>query len=331
PTMAFAHFFIQRMLRPRILTLRSPCGSLPRAFFSSQSVVEEKDAIFSLLTPQDISPKSDDVIAGRKWLPGSQGKGFPKFLGKPRQDFPHALQLKTTDHQYSMQELGQICRRIIDNDLSKYGAIVFRGLPLTKTEDFADLSLSMAYKTMDYTGGSANRKVIHKKANVYTANDDPSAYTIELHNELAYAPVYPRKLSFFCLEQPAEGCGGHTVLCDSRELLTKINPDILQKLEEKQVRYWYRVPHESNTDYRSWQQMFVTSDKKLIFYCLQEPAEGCGGFTVICDSKEFMARLDPKMMKKLEDKQICYIHRLPDESKSSYVSWQQTFKTNDVE
>lgn len=186
-------FFVKRLIRPQIIPPRSSSTFFHREFLSSQPILK-KDATFNQLNAAEISPKSDDPISGRKWLPGSQGKGFPKFLAKPRQDFPHALQLKTTDHQINFKELTDICKSIIENDLTKYGAILFRGLPLVKAEDFAEFSVCLGYKTMDYKGGSANRRIVNKKANVYTANDDPSAYTIELHNELAYAPVYPRKV-----------------------------------------------------------------------------------------------------------------------------------------
>ena len=191
-------FFVKQTLSSRLVILRPLCGSLSRSFSSSPSLLNQKDAIFTPLTAKDISPKTSDAIAGRKWLPGSHGDGYPKFLGTPHQDFPHTLQMKTSGQQYSIPELGQICRGIIESDLSKYGALLFRGMPLTKTEDFSEFSLSMGYKGMDYTGGSANRKMLNNKAKVYTANDDPSAYTIELHNELAYAPVYPRKVSKCC-------------------------------------------------------------------------------------------------------------------------------------
>ena len=70
---------------------------------------------------------------------------------------------------------------------------------------------------------------------------------------------------------------------------------------------------------------------QLIFYCLQEPAEGCGGLTPVCDSEEFMGKLDPRIIDKLEEKQVRYIHRQPDKSTSTYGSWQQMFKTEDIE
>jgi hypothetical protein len=183
-----------RQINTRLLTVRSACGLFHRALFSSNPHLFDKKAIFTPLTPNDISPKFDDILAGRKWLPGAQGGGFPKLLGKPYKDFPHALQLKAS-FQYNIQQLAQICRQVIDEELANYGTILFRGLPLTNTEEYAQFSTSLGYESMKYTGGSANRKVVSQKGNVYTANDDPAAYTIELHNELAYAPVYPRKVS----------------------------------------------------------------------------------------------------------------------------------------
>lgn len=189
-------FHTSRLINSRLLTVRSPCGDIVRrVLFSSSTQVIEKDAIFTPLTTADISPKSDDILAGRKWLPGAQRGGFPKFLAKPYKDFPHALQLKSTDH-FNINQLAQICRRVIDDELGNYGTILFRGLPLATTDEYADFYTKLGYESMKYTGGSANRKLVSQKGTVYTANDDPSAYTIELHNELAYAPVYPRKVSY---------------------------------------------------------------------------------------------------------------------------------------
>lgn len=36
-----------------------------------------------------------------------------------------------------------------------------------------------------------------KDVGIYTASDDPSDYTIEMHNELTYSNVFPSKVSYY--------------------------------------------------------------------------------------------------------------------------------------
>ncbi|EDO47960.1 predicted protein [Nematostella vectensis] len=239
----------------------SACGIAQQLLYSTEPDPLTKETLFFKLPVKEILPTSNDPIAGRKWLPGSHGRGFPKYLAKPRKDFPHALMAKSAD-MYSIDEIAKVTRQVIDEDLPKCGAVLFRGLNLYEVQDFAHFSLALGFRSMEYTGGLANREAVDSEANVYSANDDPSVYTIEPHNEMAYSPVYPRKLIFFCAEEPAEGCGGYTVLCKSSDFLPNIHPDVINKLGEKQIRYINRVPDKVRSSYISWQQVFHTTDKK---------------------------------------------------------------------
>ena len=68
-----------------------------------------------------------------------------------------------------------------------------------------------------------------------------------------------------------------------------------------------------------------------MFYCDQEPAEDCGGLTTITRNSEVFAKLDPKVVQKLEEKQVRYSRYLPSSSKDTqYVSWQSSFYTDDT-
>ena len=81
----------------------------------------------------------DYEIAGRKWLPGSQGEGFPKYLKKAREGFPHALEV-LSGNEHSLSEWAKIISRLIDENLSTYGTMLLRGLPLDEVEDIAEFS-----------------------------------------------------------------------------------------------------------------------------------------------------------------------------------------------
>jgi hypothetical protein len=68
---------------------------------------------------------------------------------------------------------------------------------------------------------------------------------------------------------------------------------------------------------------------QVIFYCDDEPEEGCGGLTPITRNSEVLARLDPKVVQKFEEKQVRYIRTVPSEGKGFVYNWQNTFKTDD--
>ena len=68
---------------------------------------------------------------------------------------------------------------------------------------------------------------------------------------------------FFCLKEPADGCGGETILLKNSEILSKLNPEVVRKFEEKQVRYFRYMPDKSNDQYLSWQHAYNTDDRKV--------------------------------------------------------------------
>ena len=68
---------------------------------------------------------------------------------------------------------------------------------------------------------------------------------------------------FFCLKEPADGCGGETILVKNSELLSKLDPTVVRKFEEKQVRYFRHMPDKSNDQYLSWQHVYNTEDREV--------------------------------------------------------------------
>ena len=68
---------------------------------------------------------------------------------------------------------------------------------------------------------------------------------------------------FLCLKEPADGCGGETILVKNSELLSKLDPEVVRKFEEKQVRYFRYMPDKSNYQYLSWQHAYNTDDREV--------------------------------------------------------------------
>jgi len=73
---------------------------------------------------------------------------------------------------------------------------------------------------------------------------------------------------FFCINEPADGCGGETPLVKNSELLSKLDPKIVQKFEEKQLRYVRYLPDKAlkeHLNWMTWQQTFRTNNKEVLF------------------------------------------------------------------
>jgi len=71
------------------------------------------------------------------------------------------------------------------------------------------------------------------------------------------------KVFFFCVKEPIDGCGGETPLVKNSELISRLNPEIVRKLEEKQIRYARYLPNEAPGVHLSWQRAYATNDKKV--------------------------------------------------------------------
>lgn len=74
------------------------------------------------------------------------------------------------------------------------------------------------------------------------------------------------QLFFFCLNEPPDGCGGETPLVKNSELLSKLDPAVLQRFEEKQIRYVRYLPDKTRGEYLNWQHVFVTENREVLFY-----------------------------------------------------------------
>ena len=68
---------------------------------------------------------------------------------------------------------------------------------------------------------------------------------------------------FFCVKEPADGCGGETPLVKNSDLLSSLDPDIVRRFEEKQLRYVCYLPDKSNAEYMNWQHIFDTDNREV--------------------------------------------------------------------
>lgn len=192
----------------RTLRLRPSLLSTTPAYSLATTARELDNAIprFTTLTPTELQPNTPSRLAGKEFLVGSTGDGFPAVLSPPSETFPHAVRVET----HSVDDCVVSCRRYLQENLSHYGAVLLRNLPLKTGADFSGLTQRLGYKGMTYQGGAVEREELDRTSGTYTASDEPPQVVIEHHNEMAYSPVYPAKVikhkGTVGAGDPREGC-----------------------------------------------------------------------------------------------------------------------------
>ncbi len=155
-------------------------------------------------------------------------------------------------------------KRLLEQ-LSRHGAILFRGLPINSDQDFDRLIQSFGLENFTYAESLSNAVRRNRTERVFTANEAPASVSIFLHHEMAQTPIYPSKLFFYC-EQAAES-GGATPLCRSDILLQELEkqaPEFVADCIEKGVRYSNVMPDIDDPESgqgRSWRSTLSTTDK----------------------------------------------------------------------
>ncbi|HVF30903.1 MAG TPA: TauD/TfdA family dioxygenase [Pyrinomonadaceae bacterium] len=144
------------------------------------------------------------------------------------------------------------------------GAVLFHGFPALSVLQFAEFALALSGRQLiDYTAGASPRTKLG--SGVYTSTEYPSSFSLPLHNELSYTSSWPEYLFFFCVTPAAEG--GETPIGDSRSILGKIDPDVVERFQTKGIRY-ERVLEDAAASAYSWQAAFETADRATVEkYC----------------------------------------------------------------
>ena len=190
-------------------------------------------------------------------------RGWPFFVeaqsDRLREDFDYAL-------AWFRERKPQL-----DGALADVGALVFRGLPLTGGPSFSRFIQHYPPMPQGYAGGAAKRVKLADRVYDTTTTRAPNFKT-RLHQEMAYLPIYPKKVAFFCHVPPATG--GETPIADIRALQKKIPGDLFRGVEEKGILYTrcFRAPGQLidapeenqlqlNAFYRTWTDAFATEDR----------------------------------------------------------------------
>ena len=152
---------------------------------------------------------------------------------------------------------------LIKEELSKHGALLFRGFKAGGQAEFEEFLEAVALKRMHYLEGATPRTELGN--HIYTSTEFPAEHSIALHNELSYSLSWPMKVGFFCVESPEEG--GETPIADVRKVFDRIDPAVRRRFIEKG---WMLVRNYGDGLSLSWQSVFRTKDRaELERYCAE--------------------------------------------------------------
>ena len=121
-----------------------------------------------------------------------------------------------------------------DAAMSDVGALILRGFPITDASSFSRFIQHYPPMPQGYAGGTAKREQLADR--VYDTTTTRAAnFKTRLHQEMAYLPIHPKQIAFFCHVPP--GTDGETPIADIRRLEKLIPPTLFRGVQEKGLRY----------------------------------------------------------------------------------------------
>ncbi len=157
-------------------------------------------------------------------------------------------------------------RAQLEEDLTKHGAILFRGFAIDGARGFERVARAFEPGLKnDYLGTSPRNAITEY---VFSASELPSYYPIPQHCEMSFVARPPRRLFFSCLV-PSSGPGGETPLADFRRVIEDLPNEVRARFEAKGVRNIrnYAGPGGRRLDpwkLKRWDELFGTTDRAAV-------------------------------------------------------------------
>jgi alpha-ketoglutarate-dependent taurine dioxygenase len=162
-------------------------------------------------------------------------------------------------------------RDLIDERLTRHGALLFRGFDLRTVAAFERFTSAASNEMIEYRDRSSPRHEVAAK--IYTSTDYPPDQRIFPHNEQSYSRTFAQRLLFFCMTPAREG--GRTPVADCRKVLERIRPETRQRFIEKK---WMYVRNFGDGFGLDWESVFLTSNRG-------EVEEHCRATGIECEWK----------------------------------------------
>jgi alpha-ketoglutarate-dependent taurine dioxygenase len=152
-------------------------------------------------------------------------------------------------------------REFIEAQLLKHGALLFRNFNVKSALGFEAFIKAVSGELIEYKERSSPRSQVI--GNIYTSTDYPPEQAIFLHNEQSYNCLFPLRIFFYC--EHAAPVGGETPIADTRKIFAWLNPQIRDRLIEKNYMY---VRNYGDGCGLPWQTVFQTDNTlEVESYC----------------------------------------------------------------
>ena len=150
----------------------------------------------------------------------------------------------------------QDSRPVIETELHKHGALLFRGFPIGSVAEFERFAQAICPELYGEYGDLPKEESGRK---TYRSTPYPPDQAILFHNESSHQQRWPMKQWFFCLQAAREG--GETPIVDCRTLYQRLRPAIRERFASKQLLYVRNFTPGFDV---SWQDFFQTREKAVV-------------------------------------------------------------------
>jgi alpha-ketoglutarate-dependent taurine dioxygenase len=151
-------------------------------------------------------------------------------------------------------------RDFIEAELSKHGALLFRGFRLDSTASFEQFASAICPELFGEYGDLPREGVSGK---VYGSTPYPADKMILFHNESSHLHRWPMKIWFHCVTAAEQG--GETPIVDCRRVYELLDPRLRERFAEKKLMYLRNYADGLDVD---WTDFFRTTDKAAVEeYC----------------------------------------------------------------
>jgi amino acid adenylation domain-containing protein len=223
----------------RISELEGPLVELEnlRVAREQKERLEAQRNKFKSIKPQTITLPEEVLVKTEYFAPGEK---LPLIL-RPMND------------GIELVDWSRANRDLIEAELLKHGAILFRGFQIGSAARFEQFASTLCPDLFNENGEHPRQSI---SGNVYTPVFYPPDQKLLWHNENSFNNRWPMKIWFCCVRPASEG--GETLLVDSKKVFEEIDPQIRERFIQKKVMYVRNYQNGLGLD---WQAVFQTTDK----------------------------------------------------------------------
>ena len=202
-----------------------------------QARAESQRKKFQSIKPQAITLREEELVKAGYFAPGEK---LP-------------LILRPVNGGIDLADWSRATRHLIESELLKHGAILFRGFEIGSSTRFEQFALTISPDLFNENGEHPRQSI---SGNVYTPVFYPPDQKLLWHNENSFNNRWPMKIWFYCVKPANQG--GETILVDSQKVFEAIDPRIREEFIQKKVMY---VRNYQDGVGLNWQAVFQTTDK----------------------------------------------------------------------